>query len=323
MGVIMAEKTVSNDGTIITCDAAIAYMLRSHFPGIPFPAWGEPDPMAALPQAGACTRVLLSYGGFHGNDRILDALPQIALVHVLGAGYDGFDPRALRDRGILLANAGDLNSDFVADHVMALALAVNRRVIEANEWVRSGQWARREFPPLRSFSGQRAGIVGLGNIGQAVARRLAGFDMPVSWWGPREKPGEPLPRADSLLALARDSDLLVVCCIGGPDTHRLIDAEVIDALGPAGVLVSVARGSVVDEDALIAALKDGRLGSAGLDVFEEEPTPPARWAAVPNVVLTPHHGAVTKELGTMMPQALSENIHRFLAGQQVANLITR
>jgi lactate dehydrogenase-like 2-hydroxyacid dehydrogenase len=323
VGDVIEKKTVSNDGTVIACEAEIAAMVRSHFPGMSFPAWGDPDPMAALPQAGADARVLLTYGDFHGNDQIFDALPNLALVHLLGAGYDGIDPGALRKRGILLANVGGLNSSFVADHVMALALAVNRRIPDADAWVRSGQWTRESFPKMRSFSGQRAGIVGLGNIGQAVAQRLAGFGIPVSWWGPREKPGEPLPRAENLLALARDSDLLVVACVGGPETRRLIDAEVIGALGPKGVIVSVARGSVIDEDALIAALKGGRLGGAGLDVFAEEPTPPERWAGVPNVVLSPHHGALTAELLTLIPQVVSENIRRFLAGGQVANLITR
>ena len=158
--------------------------------------------------------------------------------------------------------------------------------------------------------GKKAGIVGLGHIGEAVARRVEPFGMTVSWWGPNDKESR-WPKAQSLLALARDSDALFVCCRGDAVNHHLISQPVIEALGAWGCLVNVARGSVVDEDALIAALKDGRLGMAALDVFETEPTPAARWADVPNTVLTPHTaGGTLESIPKMVGQTL-ENLKRF------------
>jgi lactate dehydrogenase-like 2-hydroxyacid dehydrogenase len=170
--------------------------------------------------------------------------------------------------------------------------------------------------PRPSLKGRKVGIVGLGAIGEAVARRVVAFGMSVAWWGPNPKPSE-WPRAGSLLALAEDSDILVVCARAEAANRGLISAEVIDAVGPGGMIVNVARGQLIDEDALIAALKAGRLGRAGLDVFAEEPTPASRWADVPNTVLTPHTaGGTTDSIPRMVAQAL-ENIRLHLAGEAV------
>jgi lactate dehydrogenase-like 2-hydroxyacid dehydrogenase len=183
--------------------------------------------------------------------------------------------------------------------------------------VREGRWRDDErMRPRPSLKGRKVGIVGLGAIGEAVARRVVAFGMSVAWWGPNPKPSE-WPRAASLLALAEDSDILVVCARAEAANRGLISAEVIDAVGPGGMIVNVARGQLIDEDALIAALKAGRLGRAGLDVFAEEPTPASRWADVPNTVLTPHTaGGTTDSIPRMVAQAL-ENIRLHLAGEAV------
>lgn len=286
------------------------------------PIWETDDPLAMLREQAADARLAVSYGGFSFDEAMIDALPALEFVQIVGSGYDGLDTDALARRGIPFANVGDVNFGDVADYAVAMALALRRDLIPADQWVRSGRWQRENRPPVRrSFSADRAGILGLGAIGKAVAERLAGFRVPVSWWGPREKPGEPLPRASSPLELARQSSILFVCCPLTSQTERMVNREILDALGPEGLLVTVARGGVTDEDALIAALREGRLGGAGLDVFWDEPTPPERWADVPNVLLSPHHAGVSIETNRVTQQKVAENIRRFFAGEEPENIV--
>ncbi|NDC57861.1 MAG: hypothetical protein EBZ50_03330 [Alphaproteobacteria bacterium] len=178
--------------------------------------------------------------------------------------------------------------------------------------------ALERAPHLQRLRGRKLGIVGLGAIGAAFATRAAALGLDVRWTGPRPKPDAPYPFEPDLAALAAWADVLAVCAPGGAATDKLIDAGVIAALGPDGMLINVARGSLVDEDALIDALKAGRLGSAGLDVFATEPTPPARWADVPNVTLTPHLGGATREAIMESAQLVLENLRRFFAGDPLA-----
>ena len=184
---------------------------------------------------------------------------------------------------------------------------------------RAGDWRAAEKTITGSLTGQRLGIVGLGAIGEGIARRAEAFGLTVSWWGPNEKPDAKWPRVASLVELAKDSDILVVAARADGSNEGLISREVIEALGPQGLLVNVARGQLVDEDALIAALKEGRLGMAALDVFATEPTAAARWADVPNTVLTPHTaGATTAALPKMVALTLA-NLRRFFAGEPLVN----
>ena len=188
--------------------------------------------------------------------------------------------------------------------------------------VRGGGW--RDDPRVGNrpgLRGRKLGVMGLGAIGEAVAVRGAALGMEILWWGPREKPQAPWPRAASLTALAQASDILIVACRADETNRKAVDREVLDALGARGMLVNVARGSIVDEDALIAALKEGRLGRAALDVFETEPTPVARWADVPNTVLTPHSaGGTVDSIPRMVGQAL-ENVRLFIAGEPVMSAV--
>lgn len=172
------------------------------------------------------------------------------------------------------------------------------------------------MPPQPSLGGRSLGVVGLGAIGQAVARRAEAFRMQVSWWGPNPK-AAPWPRAESLLALAQACDVLVVANRADNSTRGLISQAVIEAVGPKGLIVNVSRGSVIDEDALVAAIRDGRLGRAALDVYAEEPTPPERWAELENVVVTPHMGGSTIDSVPRMVAQVIENVQRFLAGDPV------
>jgi len=202
---------------------------------------------------------------------------------------------------------------------MGLVLASWRRIVEGDRIVRSGAWKPSEKIITPSLGGRRLGIVGLGGIGAAVALRAEAFGLQVAWWGPREKPDAPWPRARSLHALAEDSDILVVACRANDETRGLVDRSIIEAVGPEGLLVNVSRGQVVDEEALITALKDGLLGQAALDVFETEPTPAARWRGVPNVVLTPHTAGATAAALPRMVALTRENLRRFFAGEPLAN----
>ena len=261
-----------NDGrvTIMASDENCRRFVAPLLPDCEVLGIGKGEGRAArLPAQAASARVMVGFGSTPIEDAVFDALPGLSLMIAVSAGHDALDPARLAARGIALVNIGDGNSAAVADHALALALAARRRLIEADAWVREGRWERgdRGNRMQRGFSSERAGIVGIGYAGQAIARRLDGFGIATSWWGPRPHPEQPWPRADSLLALARDTSLLFVACAGGPETEGLIDAAVIDAVGPDGLIINVARGSVIDEDALIAALKEGRLGSAALDVF--------------------------------------------------------
>jgi lactate dehydrogenase-like 2-hydroxyacid dehydrogenase len=190
--------------------------------------------------------------------------------------------------------------------------------------IRDGRWRENHRSSAStSLTGRRFGVVGLGAIGAASARRAQAFDLDVAWWGPRPKPNSPWPRMESLPALAAWSDILLVACRANAGNRGMVSREVIEAVGPDGMLVNVARGSVVDEDALIAALKAGRLGRAGLDVFAQEPTPIDRWRDVPNVVLTPHSGSTTAETIPRLVARTIENLRLFLAGRPVAHPVPR
>lgn len=267
----------------------------------------------------ARVRVIVHAGEVPLEPAFLESLPTLGLIACVSVGYDGVDVPWCRARGIEVTHADGLNAEDVADHAVGMLIASWRDIVAGDRMVREGRWTQADrMAPRPGLRGRKVGIVGLGHIGEAVAVRAEAFGMTVAWWGPRPKPAR-WPRAESLQALAADSDILVVACRADAANRGLISAEVIDAVGPRGLIVNVARGSVVDEDALIAALKDGRLGRAALDVFAQEPTPAARWTDVPGAVLTPHSaGGTIDSIPRMVAQAL-DNIGRFLAGQPLAS----
>ncbi len=267
-------------------------------------------------------RAIVHAGEIPLSHDFLESLPQLGLIANVSVGYDGVDVPWCRARGIEVTHAKGLNADDVADHAIGLLIAGWRNIVAGDAVVRGGGW--RDDPRVGNrpgLRGRKLGVMGLGAIGEAVAVRGAAMGMEILWWGPREKPEAAWPRADSLVALARASDILVVACRADESNRKAVNREVLDALGGRGMLVNVARGSIVDEDALIAALKEGRLGRAALDVFEVEPTPAARWADVPNTVLTPHSaGGTVDSIPRMVRQAL-ENVRRFAAGEPVMSAV--
>ena len=292
--------------------APIAAMLEADF--TVWRLWQAP-PL----EASHAIRAIVVAGEFPVDEALAESLPNLGLIACFTAGYDGVDLAWAAERGLKVSHSPGANHEDVADLALGLLLAAWRGLVEGDAIVREGRWRPTEKRITTSLTGRRLGIVGLGAIGEAVARRGAAFGLEVAWWGPNEKPDAAWPRAASLVALAETSDILMVACRASEANRGLIDRAVIDALGPHGLLVNVARGQLVDEDALIAALRDGRVGQAALDVFETEPTPAERWADAPNVVLSPHTGGATSAALPKMVALTRENLRRFFAGEPLAN----
>ena len=265
-------------------------------------------------EADHAIQVLIVAGEFELDKDLIERLPNLKLIACFTSGYDRIDIAWCRARGLPVTHAPGVNHEDVADHAIGLILAARRQIAAGDRDLRAGRWTPDSKLMTPSLKGQRLGIVGLGRIGEAVARRAEVLRMSVSWWSPRERHAA-WPRAKSLIQLAKDSDILVVACRADAHNIGLISREVIAALGPQGLLINVARGQIIDEDALIDALKSGVLGQAGLDVFESEPVDPARWAEVPNTVLTPHTAGATTEAVQGMLMLLLENLQALFAGQ--------
>jgi hydroxypyruvate reductase len=242
---------------------------------------------------------------------LLDALPRARIVAHFGVGYDNVDAAHARARGMVVTNTPDVLTDCVADLAIALMVDVARGVTAGDRYVRAGRWLKGAMPLASKVSGKRLGIVGLGRIGRAVARRAEAFDMEIRYHNRRQVPDSLYAWEKSLADLARWCDFLVVATSGGAESRGLVSAAVIEALGPRGFLVNIARGSVVDEPALVAALVDRRIAGAALDVFADEPRVPEALLALDNVVLTPHIASATTDTRAAMGQLVLDNLAAF------------
>ncbi|WP_333572988.1 2-hydroxyacid dehydrogenase [Sphingomonas sp.] len=261
----------------------------------------------------ATTRAIVGGGQMRLDAAMLDSLPALEIVAINGVGYDGLDLDALRARGVRVTTTPDVLTEDVADLAIALMLAVFRRVAANDATVRSGGW---KAPLGRRASGRRIGIFGLGKIGTAIAERAAPFAGELLYTARSEKPVEWRYLPD-IAALAEASDVLILAAPGGAATEKIVDAEVLARLGPDGVLVNVARGSLVDEAALIAALQAGTILGAGLDVFAEEPQVPQALRSMEQVVLAPHQGSATVETRAAMAALVLANLHAHFAGEDL------
>lgn len=259
--------------------------------------------------------ILVTDPGVGANADVLDKLPDLRLVACYGIGIDAIHMPTAKARGIGISNTPGLLTEDVADLAMALMLASARDIVPQNEYVRDGRWTSiaANVPLSRSLKNKTIGIVGLGNIGAAIAERAAAFRMRISYHGPRQKPADYTYMPD-LATMAAESDFLVIASRGGEDTKGIVDREVLEALGPAGTLVNVSRGSIVDEAALIDLLETGRLGFAALDVFANEPNVPERLRNLPNVIMTPHQGSATADTRLAMALLLVENVEAYFTG---------
>jgi lactate dehydrogenase-like 2-hydroxyacid dehydrogenase len=239
---------------------------------------------------------------------LIAQLPALEIISVMGVGYDGIDVETAKARGVLVTHTPDVLNDDVADLALALMLGISRQLVQADRFVRSGAWSQGPMELGRKMSGARLGLVGIGRIGQKIARRAAAFDMPVAYSARQARPDLPYAYYPDPASLAAQSDYLVVITPGGAATRKLINAEVLRALGPRGILVNVARGSVVDEAALIEALENGVIAGAALDVFETEPQVPERLTKLPNVLLSPHIGSATEATRQAMADLVVANL---------------
>lgn len=272
-----------------------------------------PDRDAFLAEAGPKVRGA-AVASAPVNAELLDRLPNLEIVSNFGVGYDNIDIAACKARNVRVTNTPDVLNDAVAETTMALMLALCRRVPQADAYVRSGRWLDGPFPLTGELTGTTVGILGLGRIGKEIARRCQAFKMQVVYHGRHQQRFEPYPYYASLVDMARAVDWLVVVVPGGAATAKLINREVLDALGPEGMLVNVGRGTTVDEAALIAALQEGRLGGAALDVFEDEPRVPEAFFGMENVVLAPHVGSATHKTRWMMGDLVVRNLRAHFAG---------
>ncbi|CAM4035835.1 Glyoxylate/hydroxypyruvate reductase B [Comamonas aquatilis] len=236
----------------------------------------------------------------------------LEMISVIGVGMDGIDLVAAAELGIAVRNTPDLSTEDIADHTLALLLAAARQLVQAHRFVQQGRWLQGRHPPGMRVSGRRLGIVGLGRIGRAVARRAQAFDMSIGYTGRSPKADVAYRWYDSVLELAAEVDFLVVCASGGVATQGLIDAAVLQALGAQGVLVNIGRGSIVEEDALQQALQSRTIAAAALDVFAHEPAVPEALRNLPNIVLTPHMASSTVQgLQAMLVQAEAQLLEHF------------
>lgn len=275
------------------------------------PLW-QADAEALLTEHGERIEMVVTSARYGCSAELIERLPRLRAVCSFGVGYDSIDVAAARARGIPVSNTPDVLNDCVADLAFGLLIDCAREMSRGDQFVRAGNWGTGRVPMGRRVSGKRLGIVGLGRIGAAIARRSSGFEMQVRYHNRRPVDDCPYVYEANLHELARWSDFLVVVCPGGESTRNLFDRSVLDALGPQGVLINVSRGSVVDEPALIAALQEGRLGSAGLDVYANEPQVPAELLELPNTVLLPHIGSATRETRLAMEELLLDNVRAFL-----------
>ena len=248
---------------------------------------------------------------------MMDALPKLEIVSNFGVGVDSIDLQAARKRKVIVTNTPDVLNDCVADTTLALTLNVMRRFPQAETYLRSGYWGTRgAYPLTTSLGGKVMGILGLGRIGEAIAQRAQAFGMKIHYHN-RNKKDVAYAYARDPVALARASDVLVVVTPGGAATRHIVDARVLDALGPEGYLVNISRGSTVDETALIRYLQEGRIAGAGLDVFDNEPKIDPRFFAMENAVVLPHVGSATIETRTAMGNLQIENLRLHFAGKPV------
>jgi hydroxypyruvate reductase len=265
-------------------------------------------------------RALLMLGVMPCPPAAMDGLPNLGIICCLGSGFDGVDVADARDRGIVVTNSPSANASTVADFAMALLLASVRGIFPASDKLRRGQWkgnAVDRMPLQRGLTGRRVGLYGMGAIGEKIAARAAAFEMEVGYHNRHVRTDVPHAYFPSLLALATWADVLVVAVRAGPATRHAVDADVLAALGPDGHVVNIARGSVIDETALIAALQSRGIAGAALDVFEHEPSVPAALLALPNVVATPHMAGGTVQAQQAMQAMVLANLDAFHAGRPV------
>jgi len=297
---------------LASCEAALAERYTVH------KLHEQADPDAWLAANGA--RIRAHAGSGVGAD-LMDALPNLEIIASFGVGYDNIDTAAARARNIRVTNTPNVLNDAVAELTIGLMIALARRIPQADRYVRGGRWPGRSMPLFTELTGKTVGILGLGRIGKEIALRAQAMKMRVVYHGRRRQPAEPHVFYENLVEMARDSDWLVVIAPGGKGTERIVSRDVLEALGPEGMLVNVARGTLIDEPAMLDLLRNGGLGGAALDVFENEPDVPEGFLALDNVVLSPHQGSATVQTRDAMGALLVANLEAHFAGEPLISAV--
>jgi lactate dehydrogenase-like 2-hydroxyacid dehydrogenase len=307
----------SNAPEIVMTGPLMAYaadQLKERF--VVHELWKAADRDAFLREIAGRVRGVAAGGGHNRVDAALfDALPKLQIISSFGVGYDHVDAAEAGRRGLIVTNTPDVLTDEVADLAIGLLLATVRQLPQVDRYLREGKWLQGAYPLTTSLRKRSVGIVGLGRIGKAVAHRLEAFGLPVSYHGRSRQTDVDYRYYPSLIDMAADVDTLISVAPGGASTHHIINAEVLKALGPDGILVNVGRGTVVDEAALIQALQDKTILSAGLDVFEDEPRVPAELIAMDHVVLLPHVGSASVHTREQMGQLVVDNLVSWFEGK--------
>jgi hydroxypyruvate reductase len=274
--------------------------------------WKEADPDKKIREVANDVKAIVSWGV---SAKLMQALPNLEIITQNAVGVDNIDLVEAKRRAISVTNTPGILTDDTADTALALLLGVSRRVAEGDMYVRTGEWANGPLPLGTSLSGKLVGVVGLGRIGQAIARRCLAFNMTVVYHGPNEKKDQPYRYYPDLVTMARDVDYLVLACVGGPATKNMVNRAVFDAMKPSVFLINVARGSVVEEGVLVEKLVNRKIAGAGLDVYANEPHVPEELKSLDNVVLLPHIGSATHETRAKMGQLVLDNLAAHFAGK--------
>ncbi|KAA8730388.1 MAG: 2-hydroxyacid dehydrogenase [Ewingella americana] len=272
----------------------------------------QDDPHSFLANKGKGIVGLVTRGDFGAKNSVLELLPDLKVISVFGVGTDAIDLDYTADKNIHVEITEGVLTDDVADMALALLLATSRNICQADQFVREGKWQNGGFPLSSKVSGKRVGIFGMGQIGQAIARRALGFDMTVAYASNHKKPELPYTFYPDVKQLAAESDVLIIAVSGGPKSAGIIDKSVFNALPNSALVINISRGSVINQGDLIQALTDKQIAGAGLDVFAEEPNVPQELIAMTNVVLQPHLGSATHETRQAMSEKVLSNLHKRL-----------
>ena len=283
--------------------------LASRYRMLKLPA--GPEAAAYLAEHGHAIEGIVSSARVAVTASVIDSLPALRIIANFGVGFDNVDVARARARGVVVTNTPDVLTDCVADLAIGLVIDVARGISAGDRFVRAGRWLNGTRPFMAKVGGRRLGIVGLGRIGRAIAARAVAFGMPIRYHGRTQQADAPYPYEAELAALAQWSDVLVIAAAGGTGTRGLVSRDILSALGPEGYLVNVARGAIVDEAALVDALREGRIAGAALDVFADEPRVPAALLAMDNVVLTPHIASATRETREAMGKLVLDNLEAY------------
>jgi lactate dehydrogenase-like 2-hydroxyacid dehydrogenase len=270
------------------------------------------------------TRVAPTVRGIAGaqvSAALMDRLPALEIIANFGVGYDTVDTTAARARNIRVTNTPDVLNDAVAELTIGMMIALARRIPQADSFVREGKWPQGQYPLQVELNGKTLGILGLGRIGREIATRAQAMKMRVIYHGRHRRENEPFTYYDKLVDMARDSDWLVVIAPGGKSTEKIVSRQVLEALGPKGYLVNLARGTLIDEAAMVEMLKSGALGGAALDVFEKEPEVPEALFGLDNVVLSPHQGSATQQTRDKMGALVVANLDAHFAGEPLPSAV--